>query len=850
MIVKSPRADLHSSDPPPVKRLEAFECTHCGLPVPAGLLDESREEQFCCHGCEGAYQLIQAHGLESFYDMAAPDQDARSLRDRLPKSHRFAEFDRPAFAEKFIRTRQIGDGTETENQIILAVDGMHCAACIWLIEKLPSMIVGVHEARVSWSRRSVTLRWNPAVATLSKVAQTLAQLGYPAYPIRQSDRVAQFQRESRNHLSRIGVAGALAGNNMVISAALYLGLFSHMTADMTQLLRIASCLVGVAALLFPGRVFLRSAVNAIAARLPHMDLPIALALLAGTIAGTINVIRGAGEIYFDSLAVLIFLLLIGRWLQFRQQSKAADAVELLYQMTPQTTWKIVDGQPVEIMVDLVEVGDRLEIRSGDLFPVDGVVVQGKTEVDESILTGESVAVAKSPSDEVSAGTTNLSSPVAIEVRAIGSDTRLAKIVELVEQSSHDKPPIVQWANAIGGYFVAAVMLLACLTLWYWLPINFETGLDRTIALLIVACPCALALATPLALSIALGRAAKRRIMIKGGDVLQCLQKPGMLWLDKTGTLTEGELKVARWYGDTSWLRQVSILERRSSHPVGKALLAYCQLMQRRKLNGFDVVADPDVVDIPGMGISATLEGCRFLIGNRALLERENIAPSVAHRRIAERLLNQGYSPCWIAKDNKVVGIAAIADSIREEAFDAIAELKKRGWDVGILSGDHPQVVERVAKRLGIDSQKAIGRVGPEEKLQRVQRSSESGNVVMVGDGVNDSAALAAATVGIAVKHGAEASLAAAPVYLAKPGLNPLLELMAISDSTASTMRFNLGVSLAYNITFAALALAGMINPLVAAILMPVSSLTVVSLSFRSGRTRRDRFDRSMKENRK
>lgn len=842
MIVKSPQRDAGPDTG------AKTTCTHCGLPVPAGLIVPQREPQFCCGGCEGAYDLIHGSGLESFYRMADADPANRasvlnSEFGKLASTSRFGEFDEAIFQEKYCK--QVGP---EEAEIDLAVEGIHCGACVWLLEKLPMVLPGVVLANVNWAKRTIRIRWRNDDVTLSRIATTLQRLGYRPSPIQENQHRDRWNLENRKHLTQIGIAAACAGNNMIISLALYLGMFSHMDSGMTQLLRVASCVVGMVALLWPGRTFLKSAWGSLRTMTPHMDLPIALGLSVGTLAGLANVIRGIGEIYFDSLAVLIFLLLIGRWIQFRQQSVAANSVEMLYRLTPQVTRKIVAGEVVETLVDLVQIGDTLQIRGGDLFPVDGEIAGGDTRVDESILTGESNAVLRAVGDPVAAGTLNVGSVVTMRTTAIGRQTRLSQIVELVEQASLDKPQMVLWANRIGGWFVATVILLATLTFFWWIAIDVNVAIDRAIALLIVACPCALALATPLTLAVAIGRAARQKTMIKGGDVLQSLQQPGMMWLDKTGTLTDGDLKVVQWFGDTSWLKLIAALEEGFSHPVAKAIVQFQQTSWDKRddvskaadRHGGRSLADVRTTvlnseDHAGLGVSGKSILHDVAVGSARLMSKLGIVPCRCHLRIAQKIIDQGCSPCWIAVAGRVVGLASIGDSIRPEAASAIDALRHRGWQVGIFSGDHQQVVDRVAKRLGIAPEFAIGETAPEAKLKTIQTSATQGNVVMVGDGVNDSAALAAASVGIAVKNGAEASLAAAPVYLGEPGLNPILNLLAVSDSTGRTMRRNLGVSLAYNLTFAGLAFAGYINPLVAAILMPISSITVVALSLGSGR---------------
>ncbi len=502
---------------------------------------------------------------------------------------------------------------------------------------------------------------------------------------------------------------------------------------------------------------------------------------------------------------------------------------------------------VETFVDLIRTGDLLEIRPHDLVPVDAVVEQGDSKLDESILTGESRPVMKCVGDSVLAGTSNGGSRLIVRATATGRETRLSSIVDLVEQASLEKPRIVQWANRVGGYFVGVVVVLAVATFAWWCSTDVSAAVERTVALLIVACPCALAIATPLAISVAIGRAARNKIIVKSGDVLQFLNRPGMLWLDKTGTVTTGQLEVVDWHGKTVDLPEIAALERDSSHPVAQAITAFATRLSDESgagggSGGHEAIGRESIGGVdesPGMGVTGQVGGRHFAVGSEALIRHQGVEITEDWSGIAENILAAGLSPCWIASDSAVTAMAAIGDSIRPEAGLAITELAARGWRVGMLSGDHERIVSQVAGRLGIDSQYVHGAVIPETKLKYVQQSLERfETVVMVGDGVNDSAALAAASVGIAVHNGAEASLAAAPVYLANEGLNPILELFAISESTGRTMRRNLAVSLVYNILGATLAFAGWINPLVAAIVMPASSLTVVALSLTAGASRR------------
>jgi Cu2+-exporting ATPase len=616
---------------------------------------------------------------------------------------------------------------------------------------------------------------------------------------------------------------------MLIAAALYLGMFSTIAAEHTTLLRWASCCVGLFSLLWPGRVFLQSAWNALRTRTAHMDLPVALGLVTGSTAGLINTILGRGEIYFDSLSVLIFLLLVARWIQFRQQSRAADAVELLFKLTPPRARRRRDGVTTSIPVDEVSVGDTLEILPGDLVPVDAVVLDGASQLDESILSGESRPAHRAMGDTVSAGTKNLTSLLVVRTLAVGQDTRISRIVELVEQAALSKPAIVEWANRIGGVFVVVVTLLAAITLAAWLIHSPEHAVDRAVSLLIVACPCALALATPLAISVAIGRLARRKIMVKAGDVFQSLDRPGQIWLDKTGTVTEGRLSIVEWFGDELWRSRTAIAERQFIHPIADAFRSF-QVDESMETSVGEALQRDG-------GIQATAETGRMLIGNRRLLEDDGVIIDRDWDEREQEMLAGGLSPCWISYQGRVVAMAGIGDRMRDDSGSVIEVLRSRGWRVGLLSGDHPEIVGRTGRDLGLEPSHLLAGVTPEQKLEVIELAAHDVSpVVMVGDGVNDSAALAAATVGIAVHSGAEASLAAAPVFLAREGLSPVLELIDASRSTCRIIRWNFAVSLTYNFAGAGLAMFGLINPLVAALLMPVSSLTVVAISLRAGQS--------------
>ncbi|MCC6675832.1 MAG: heavy metal translocating P-type ATPase [Phycisphaerales bacterium] len=796
---------------------EQVLCSHCSLPVPPGLVIADSPLQFCCHGCSTAYEVIHSCGLDRYYAL-------RESSDRAPTAarttgRRYAEFDDPAFLELYARR-----GPAAPPSIELFLEGVHCAACVWLVEKLPQIVPGVIEARLDLRRAIVRLTWDDRAAALSRIAGVLDSLGYAPHPARQLNARQARRVEDRRALIRIGVAGACAGNVMLLAIALYAGVFDAMESQYHHFFRWVSMLLSLVSLAGPGSVFFRGAIAALRTRTLHLDVPIAVGLLAGAVWGVLNTIAGWGEIYFDSLSVLVFALLVGRFIQARQQRWASDAVELLFSLTP-TSARLVEGESArEVPIETLKAGDLVEVRAGDSFPADGIITTGRSQVDQSLLTGESRPVTVGEGDAVSAGAVNLSGLLRFRVEAAGEQTRVARLMRMVEEGSARKAPIVRLADRIAGWFVAGMLVLAAITAAVWWSTSPAKAIDNAVALLIVTCPCALGLATPLAIAVTVGRGAGRGILIKGGDAVERLARPGTIYLDKTGTITEGRMSLVRWFGDDDVRPLVAEIERHSSHPIARALVEALSDDRNSKPKTGDITAYSS-------GLEGVIDGRAVLIGSSAFI-RTRLAHRPAWLDDAEaRATADALTPVLIAVDGEIRAVAAVGDAVRPDARASIDRLHQLGWRVGILSGDHPAVVSAVARQLGVED--ARGGMAPEDKLSVVAESAKAGPVVMVGDGVNDAAALSAAGVGIAVHRGAEASLSAADVSLSRPGLGPIVELISASRRTLNVIYRNLAASLFYNGLAAALAITGVINPLIAAILMPASSLTVLTLSFKS-----------------
>ena len=793
----------------------AQACSHCGLQVPADRIRPPGEPSYCCQGCETVAGAIAACGLERYYAM----RDGESGGPARPTGRSHDELDDPSFHVLHVQGLP-GGLLSTE----LYLSDVHCAACVWLVERLPYLRPGCHEARLELRRGIVKLSWDPRETCLSELARTLDGLGYPPRPASGASQRDLRRAEDRRHLLRIGIAGALAGNVMLFAFALYSGDFMGIEAQHRALFRWASLALTLVMVAGPGRGFLKGAFGALRARRAHMDLPIAIGISAGTAWGAVNTLRGAGEVYFDTVSVLVFLLLVGRWLQHRQRRRAHDAVEQLFSLTPAVAHRLDGDATRDVPVESLQAGDRVRVLAGETVPADGLLLEGSSSFDLAVLTGESRPVPVVPGSRVQAGTTNMSAAVVLEVETTGEATRLGRLLALVERAAERRAPVERLADRVAAWFVVTVIGLAVLTLGLWLWLDPSRAVENAVALLIITCPCALGLATPLALVASVGRAAQRGILIKGGEALEALSSPGHAWLDKTGTLTEGRTALLRWQGEPRWLRAAAALELEVAHPVARAIVDAAL---------GDPLPGAEGVSVASRGVVGVVEGTTLQVGSRAWLLEQGVEIPEALGATADAWATEGVSPVLVAAGGLVVAVAGCGDPVRTEARAALEQLHARGWTTGVLSGDHPAVVAAVADQLGLAPASAHGAVSPEAKLTRVECTVVSGPIIMVGDGVNDAAALSAATVGIAVHGGAEASLAAADVYLTRPGLEPLIELLDGARATRGIIRRNLGVSLVYNVVGASLAMAGVITPLVAAVLMPLSSLTVVTLSYRS-----------------
>ena len=816
-------------------------CAHCGLQVPDGLMREGAAQQFCCAGCRQVYTLVHEWGFDQYHRLAG--QQRGSLEPARVTGRTFADFD-----DERVQAEATEEAGGDRRRTRLYLEGVHCAACVWLVEKLPAVLRGVDEVRLNIGSGVAEVTWRPAHTRLSAIARALDRLGYTPH-IHRAARAQEARRaEDRAGLARLGVAAACAMNLMFLHGALYAGGSSGMAASFEAFFRWLSLAVAVPVLVYSARPFFQTALAGLRARIVHIDLPIAIGLATAFAASAWNTVRGSGPLWFDSLAMLVAALLGARQLQRGAQRAALERADSLRGAAFLEFARRLEGDgpgapAVEVPLAALVPGDRVEIRSGETVPVDGLVLAGRSSLDNAVLTGEAAPVAVREGDPVTAGATNLGARLVVRVDAAGERTRVGALLALVQEALSRKPALLRTTDLLARRFVQGLLVLAAITGAAWWHRGPEVALERVVALLVVACPCAIGLSIPLAMSVALMRAARAGIFVKNPDALERLRRAGTVLLDKTGTLTEGRAAVAGWQGDDIALRYAKALEAESTHPVARAF-EMSELLHRRPVPiGLPRPAAPcrgqaavrpivkDVRESPGQGILGTVDGHSVRVGNRAHVEGEGAVVPAHLVGAAAAFVADGLSPAFVAVDGRVRGIAAIGDRLRPDAAATIAALRARGIRVRILSGDHPELVARVASQLGLAASDALGGLTPEQKRDVVSRlvedRSRTGSVVMVGDGVNDAAALALADVGIAVHGGTGASIAASDVVLTREGVAPLVDVLDGARRLRGVIRRNLGFSLFYNAGTAAFALAGLVGPLAAAVLMPCSSLVVV-----------------------
>ncbi len=793
-------------------------CTHCHLEFDESVMITEEENgktlHFCCKGCQGVYHLLKSEGLESFYDKLGdtrlePADKARKKREDLER------FDLEGFHRKYVRTTPEGF-----SEIHLIIEGIHCSACVWLNEKVLHQTPGIVEASINYSNNKARVVWDPERLKLSQIIETIRNIGYNAYPYDPALQEERARKIRNDYYSRILVGVFATMNIMWIAIAQYAGYFTGMEKGHKNILNIAEFILATPTLFYSGWIFFRGAWYGLKNRFVNMDLLVASGALLAWLYSVYAMITLKGEVYFDSVTMIITFVLVGKYLEVLSKRQAVDTLDRIIGSMPTEATVVRDGEKTLVSIENIDPGDIIELKPGEKVALDGVLRTGSALFDESPLTGESEPVLKEPEDEILSGTICLDSVVRYEVTKKAEESLLHQITELLSDAVTKKPKIEQLANVISGYFSLVILSIALLTFagWFWYAGSFERALIVAISVIVIACPCALGLATPMATLVGISRAAKRGILFKEASMLETLAKADLLALDKTGTVTEGRPSVIAFHSEEGFEPALLLaLVESSNHPVSKGVGRFL----RERYEGIEPVTLDSVKEIQAQGISALVGSRRLAGGNRALMEALEIPCEIDSE---ETLF-------LFAVGDRIVARFELRDRLRDGAAEAIGRIKARGIRVVMLTGDHEAAARRIAAEAGIDEVHA--RLLPQDKAEMIDRFHQKGHiVVMAGDGINDAVALARSDIAVAMGSGADIAVEVSDVVLLEDRPEHLADAFVIARRTFRSVKQNLGFSVLYNTVAVPLAVLGFVNPLVAALSMSLSSLFVVGNSMR------------------
>jgi Cu2+-exporting ATPase len=792
-------------------------CAHCLLEVPeSAALRESvdgRDAFFCCRGCRGIHALLRSEGLDGFY----------SRRDGwTPGPPETSPFAPGAFADS---VRIEGDAASAD----FPVSGIRCASCGWLIERYVGRRPGVRSVRVNCGAGRVRLSFDPAAAGIDDILADIRALGYAPCPDDGAATEEGYRREKSDLLLRLGTAVFLSMQVMLFSAGLYAGYFQGIDARHAELFRWLSFLLSTPVLFYSGAPFLRGAFRSARHGAFGMDALVFLGAFSAYGYSAVSLVRG-GEVYFDTATMILSLVLLGRYIETGARARAAGAISRLVRLAPATARKLLpSGETVEVPVASLSPGDRIAVVPGERVPADGTVCEGRSETDESMLTGEPVPVPKGPGDEVVAGSVNGTGRLLVSATRTGAETVLARIARAVREAQSRKAGVQRLADRVVRRFVPGVVAVAAATAAYWLSRGAPAAdaLMAGISVLVIACPCALGLATPLAVLAGCTAAQRSGILVRGGDVLERAAAVRCALLDKTGTVTSGRPRLfgVRGFGirDGDGLSLAASLEAASEHALGKAIAAAVPAERRRPVADFRAH--------PGEGVEGRIGGERFLLGRRSFLERMGV-PVDGEALAAYRAFSSlGGTTVLLARGEAVAGVFSAEDAVRPEAAGAVEALRGAGIAVEMVTGDGDEAARRAAAAAGIPA--VAARVFPEGKREAVRRARERhGPVLFAGDGVNDAPALAEADVGVAMGRGTGVAIETAGATLMAEDLRLLPAFLSLSAATLRVIRQNLFWAFSYNLVAIPLAACGKLHPIAAAAFMAGSSLVVVGNSLR------------------
>ena len=722
-------------------------------------------------------------------------------------------------------------------KVLLKIDGMTCSACSTGLEKYLNKQDGIKQATVNLIMNNANIEYDDKKLNLEQVEKFVEKAGFLSLGIDNFEKEEKKKTNEKYKLLAITVISILV---LYISMSHMVGLpvIPFLNMMVYPVNYAISLFILTTIVLILGKDILRNGYKNLIHKTPNMDTLVMIGVLASyiySIYGTIQILKGhtmhVEELYYESAAIVIFFIEIGRYIENKNKDKTKEALQQLMTITPNNAAILKEGKEITVTLDEIQKGDIVICKPGEKIAVDGEVVEGTTHINESFITGESVPVKREKGSKVIAGSINYEGIIKYKAEKIGKESTVSEIVRLVTQATSTKAPIAKIADTISGYFVPVVLVIAFLAFCIWMLIskNFGTAINIFVSILVVACPCSLGLATPLAIVIASGNASKKGILVKTSETLENAHKVKTICFDKTGTLTKGELSISKLYNYSNMdekeiLKIVASIENKSEHPIARAIV---EKAQDENINLEEI---KEFRAIPGFGVEAIIEsGEKYLIGNKKLMLENNI--KIENEKDEQELVNDGNSILFVSSNNKIVALIGVKDILKENIKEVIKKLKQRKINLVMLTGDNEKTAEIIAKEIGIE--KVISNVTPKEKAEQIKKLKEDGIVMMCGDGINDSVSLVTADIGVSVSSGTDIAMDSSQVVLMSDNLEKIDDLIDISKKTIRNIKQNLFWAFFYNICMIPIACGVLIpfdisiNPMIAALAMTISSLTVV-----------------------
>ena len=788
-------------------------CFHCQEPVLTGqqfvTRINDRDELMCCPGCQAVSQAIVDAGLLSYYKFRTePGSKQNAL---VPEAlTQFSAYDLPEVQQDFVHSE---DNIES---VSLSIDGITCAACAWLIEHKVKQLTGVSQVLVNSTTQRAMISWDKRTVKLSDILGQISRIGYQAAPYQVDEQELNNKLNSRKFLLRLGLAGFATMQVMMFALALYTGYFTDLDVQYRDYFRWVSMLFATPVVLYSAQPFYFSAIRTLLSGKLNMDVSVSIAIGGAYVASCFATVNGTGEVYFESVSMFTFFLLLGRYFEQKARQKASVSSSNLHKLVPLTAHLMNDNGQEEIPAKKLRLNDVILVKPGEMIAADGMVIEGHTSINEAMLTGEQMPIEKTVASQVYAGTINVDQPIKVSVTALGQDQLVAEIIRLQELASNTKPAIALLADKLSRYFSGTILTIATITYLVWHQISPEDAFWVTLSVLVATCPCALALATPTAVTCATAIFTRLGIITRKAGVFEKLPLIKHVVFDKTGTLTCGTLSIGQTQcmadlTKTQALAIAAALETGSRHPIAAAFTVFAD----------NALVAEEVHHKVGFGVRGRIDGTDYLIGNAVFT-----GASIDTRDPAQKI--------WLARScNEQLEVLAsfeIQDNIRQDSKATVEMLKQQGCRISIASGDSSGHVHQLAKELGIDD--VHSGLTPADKLALVTRLQQHTRVAMFGDGINDAPVLAGADLSVAMGSGSAIAKNSADLILLGDHLSRFTQAVSVAKLTTQIIRQNLAWALGYNALILPLAVTGHVAPYIAAIGMSASSLIVVGNSLR------------------